>query len=57
MPPRKVLKKDHSEVESDCCIHILQKKLINRCTVQPVCRLSWAKCFVTSGVESAQIEL
>ena len=25
--------------------------------VQPVYRLSWAKCFVTSGVESTQIEL
>ena len=27
-PPRKFLKKDHSEIESElyCCIHILQKK-------------------------------
>ena len=30
-------------------------KTMNQCIVQPVCRLSWAKCFVTSGVESTQI--
>ena len=33
------------------------KKTMNQCIVQPVCRLSWAKCFVTSGAESAKIEL
>ena len=31
------------------------KKTMNQCIVQPVCRLSWAKCFVTSGVESAHL--
>ena len=30
------------------CIHILQKKTMNQCIVLPVCRLSCAKCFVTS---------
>ena len=33
------------------------KKTMNQCIVQPVFRLSWGECFVTSGVESAQIEL
>ena len=32
-------------------------KIIKKCIVQSVCKLSWAKCFVTSGVGSTQIEL
>ena len=37
--------------------YFTKKNTMNQCIVQPVCRLSWAKCFFTSGVESAQIEL
>ena len=79
MPPRKVLKRDYSEIESETTfsylsLHFMHRELIvfisntctkfvllhtyftnktiNQCIVQPVCRLTWAKCFIAGGVLS-----
>ena len=91
MPPslsRNVLKKDHSEIESETTFNYLSLNFMHinftesNTTMCKICiavsytyfynnknesmyciamqfvdLASWTKCFVTSGVESAQIEL